>query len=445
MLKGKSTGSLFPYAGFRFNGALTPGAPKLRNYAVTVTPLVCAGLVPVDLSELFFEPQSEVLLRFKVESVVAGQDVPFVVGDYQGNEALRGKAELDVAAGEGIVKVKLPRGYYDLSFPASRESFGLVALEKTAQADPFFAIDSGLSWLEVNPQRRSDLVKILARYGIAMLRERLGLAAVNPTRGKFNWEGGSRSFDALRKMYAERKVPILENLGGRSKHHGVIPESPYPQNLPEMAAAWTEVAGHWLPAWGGAEVDNEPDLKNVAADQYVVNVKASSYALSEARASLPLVTGVFATIPPGPFFEACVANGMLEDSNAISFHSYDRALDVENMVVRYRAWLKEAGREAMPLWHTECGWAWTSGLARPPVDEDARVPWRSPPRPWSRGPAESPGTSRLSTSSMRRARRILACWGTRQRPCGPWPGMPCVPRRWRGESTLATSRAWNLQ
>jgi hypothetical protein len=245
-------------------------------------------------------------------------------------------------------------------------------LEKADRADPFFCMDSGLSWLELNPQRRSALVKILARCGIAMSRERLGLGAVNALKGRFNWECGDRAFDSMRKIYAEYKVPVLELLDGRSSHHGVILESPYPQNLPEMAAAWTQVAGHWQTGWGGAEVCNEPDLKAVAADQYVLNAKAMSYALAEAQSSAPLVSGVFASIPPGPFFDTCVANGMLADSNAVSFHSYDRAPDVEGMVGRYRVWLREAGRETLPLWHSECGWAWTCGPARPPRDEDAR-------------------------------------------------------------------------
>jgi hypothetical protein len=370
-LKADSAGSLFLYAGFRLNGPLTPGAAKVRNYSLTVTPAVSAGLVPLDLSQLFFEPQSLVGLRFKVGSVVPDRRISFTIGDYQGNDVLQGMAEID-AAGECVVPVKLPRGYYDLRFPASRETFGLVALEKADRADPFFCIDSGLSWLELSPQRRTALVKILARCGIAMSRERLGLGGVNPVPGRFNWECGNRSCDAIRKTYAVCKVPVLEILDGRSRHHGVIPESPYPQDLPEMAAAWTQVAGHWQTCWGGAEVGNEPDLKTVAADQYVLNAKVLSYALAQAGSPAPLVSGVFATIPPGPFFDTCVANGMLADSNAVSFHSYDRASDIESMVVRYRAWLKEAGHEAMPLWHSECGWAWTCGPARPPRDEDAR-------------------------------------------------------------------------
>ena len=205
-----------------------------------------------------------------------------------------------------------------------------------------------------------------------MARERLGLGNINAVKGKFSWEGGTRAFDRVRKDYLAAKVPILEILDGRAKHHGVIPESPYPQYLAELSTSWAQVADHWQAGWGGAEVNNEPDLKQLPADQYVLNAKAMSYALSEAKSAVPLVSGVFATIPPGPFFDACVANGMLADSNAVSIHSYDRATDIESMVARYRIWLRQAGMEAMPIWHSECGWAWTNGPARPPREEDAK-------------------------------------------------------------------------
>ena len=64
-LKGQPDVSLYLYAGFRLNGPLTPAACRVRNYSVSVTPLVSAGLVPMDLGGLFFEPKSDVRLRFK--------------------------------------------------------------------------------------------------------------------------------------------------------------------------------------------------------------------------------------------------------------------------------------------------------------------------------------------------------------------------------------------
>ncbi len=289
--------------------------------------------------------------------------MPYIIKNYAGQQVENGNAVLSPGHIATIVQA-FPRGYSEISFPEAGQTFGIVALQpQSGPADPFFCMDSGLSWLELNPDRRAALVKILSRCGVAQSRERMGLGNINPDKGKFDWET-HRSFDSVRKMYADSHVPILEILDGGGNYLNS------PTNLPDLAAAWAEVAKHW-PVWGGAEADNEPDLKPIPAEQYVPLVKTLSYAITKAQSPVPLVNGVFATIPPGPYFDTCQANGMLEDSDAVSFHSYDRAPNVEAMVGRYRTWLRNSGKEAMPLWHTECGWSWTQGPARPPQDQDA--------------------------------------------------------------------------
>ena len=164
--------------------------------------------------------------------------------------------------------------------------------------------------------------------------------------------------DSIRKTYAEAKVPILEILDGNR------------DTLPGLVPGFEEAAQRGK-VWGGVEASNEPDLQTSPAEQYVALVKTISYALRNAPSPAPLVSGVFATVPPGPFFDTCLSNGMLDDSDAVSFHSYDRAKDVEGYVSRYRAWLKKGGKEGMPLWHTECGWAWVLGPNRPLQNQDA--------------------------------------------------------------------------
>ena len=349
-------------AGFRFQEPIT-GQPVVSNFSVETTSMSATGFEPLNLEMCFVAPNENATLRWRVASPGPAKQIPYFIKDYCGNKIDSGSA---AQGDDGIVSLSriFPRGYGEITFPEANQTFGIVALEPQVGApDPFFCIDAGLSWLELNPDRRAALVKIAARCGIAMARERLGLGAINPEKEKFNWEGG-RLFDGVRKMYAESKVPILEILDGGAKYLGS------PMNLPEMSAALSEVARHW-PIWGGAEVCNEQDLKGIPADQYVPMVKSMSYALSEAQSKAPIVTGVFATMPPGPYFDTCQANGMLEDSNVVSFHSYDRAPDVESMVARYRIWLKNSGKEEMMLWHTECGWSWTRGPSRPPQDQDA--------------------------------------------------------------------------
>ncbi len=326
-------------AGFRFNEPVTAGKPSVSNYRAEVSTKGRMRLNPVDVGMFFLAPNQESILIWRVGKPDPTTSLAYVVRDYEGRQTSSGTGLL---SGDGTLTVTevFPRGYSEIYFPAASQTFGLVALEPhVGPADPFFCMDSALSGLELNPVRQASLIQSLSRSGIAMSRERAGA-------------------DGVRNMYAENKVPILEILD-----EGL--DSP-----PELAPDLEKLAQHWK-VWGGVEASNEPDLKAFPADQYVPLVKTLSYALRNAHSPAPLVSGVFATAPPGPFFDTCLSNGILDDSDAVSFHSYDRAGDVEGTVARYRAWLKKGGKEGMPLWHTECGWAWVLGPDRPPQNQDA--------------------------------------------------------------------------
>lgn len=347
-------------AGFRFNEPMTAGQPAVSNYRAEVETKASTGLKPLDYTMTFVDPDKEAALKWKVGSPGPSGTIPYTLRDYTGKPAGEGAAIID-PDGIATVKLTLPRGYYEIIFPEAGQTFGVVSLEpNSGTPDPFFGMDSALSGLEPDPARREGLIKIMARCGIAMSRERSAQpGSIMPAMGKFNWEG-SKGLDTIRKVYAENRVEVLEIIG----------EGGPAKNIPESAFAIGEMSKRWT-IWGGAEAGNEPDLKPRPADHYVQLVKTMSYALKQAGSKVPLVSGVFAGIPPGPFFDACVANGMLEDSDVVSFHSYDRAPEVERMVARYREWLKKNGRETLPLWHTECGWSWQKGSERPPVDQDA--------------------------------------------------------------------------
>ena len=332
-----------------------------------------AGLEPVDLTMFFVTPDQQSTLRWQAKTPGAAGQVPYVISDYSGQKLKDGKTILEPGSTVTINHV-FPRGYFEISFPEAGQTFGIVALEPYAgPVDPFFCMDSALSWLEKRPEKRAALVKILKRCGIAMSRERLSLGAVNPDKGRWNWEGdNNRATESMRNIYLENNEPVLEFLFGRAKYLGTVDGNPYPQNLAETALVWTELAKRWGKTWGGTEVWNEPDLITIPADQYSTLVKTASYAMERGQSEVPLVSGVFGETPPGPFFDTFAANGSLNDSDAVSLHSYDRAPEIEEMFARYRAWLKSLGKESMPLWHTECGWSWVKGPARPPLDQDAK-------------------------------------------------------------------------
>lgn len=357
-------------AGFRFNQPVTAGMPLVSAWRVAIASAAASGFTPLDHADFFVTPGQAATLRWRVASAGPTDQVPYTISGYDGRPVDAGTATLGPVGTVAITRV-FARGYAEVAFPAAHQVFGIVASDaQRAPADPFFCMDSGLSWLEPDPLRRTALVRSLARCGIAMSRERLGLGAVNPEPATYNWDGG-RAFDHLRADYATSHVGVLEILEGGARHHGMIAASPYAQDLSAVATAWTAIAKHWSGAWGAVEVDNEPDLKTVPAEQYAPSVKAVSYALAAAGATAPVVAGVFATMPPGPYFDTCAANGMLADADVVSFHSYDRAPGVEAMVAKYRAWMATQGVAGMPLWHSECGWPWGAGPGRPVHDQDA--------------------------------------------------------------------------
>ncbi|MHC4178332.1 MAG: glycosyl hydrolase, partial [Planctomycetota bacterium] len=121
------------------------------------------------------------------------------------------------------------------------------------------------------------------------------------------------------------------------------------------------------------EVWNEPDIffgANLSADQYVPLVQTIAYAISRERIDRPLVGGVFAHCNRA-FLETAAAGGLLDCVDAVSFHTYGRAPDMEALIGNYRSWLRAHRREATPLWLTECGRPWKRGADRPGVDQDA--------------------------------------------------------------------------
>jgi len=346
-------------AGFRFHEPVVAGKPLLANFKVTLESRAAAGLSLIDPAMSFVTPGVKSTLIWQAASKGPDAKLPFTLRDYEGKVIGEGTATVD-DAGMVTLDREFSEGYAEITFADANQTFGVVGIPAhTGAADPFFALDAGLSWLEQDPAKREGLVKIAKRSGVSIVRERMGVGNVLKTNGGFDFET-PRQFGTLRKVYAAQQLPILEILSPSDK----------PGNLAAFTASLAGISRHWT-IWGGAEASNEPDLHPIPASDYVPLVKTMSRALKDAGSSVPVVAGAFATIPPGPYFDTCVANGMLEECDAVSFHSYDRAPAVAGIIARYRTWLGNAGKGPMPLWHTECGWPWINGPARPPHAQDA--------------------------------------------------------------------------
>jgi len=295
----------------------------------------------------------------------------FVIRDYTGQVVRSGRAA--VGRDHGCeVEVNLKPGCYDIEFAAAKQRFGLVALPAYAgQRDRFFAIDAAMSWLVHDDQVRDGLVHVLRRGGIGLSRERLRWSDISPRSGQWDWDRRGR-YDTLRRLYQQRGVKVLEMFHDTPETLGKIGK--YPDDLVGAARAWRRIGQRWRSTWGALEVWNEPEIHfgdNLPSDQYVPLVKAVRYGLGRGQIDVPIVGGATSHFSK-PYLDTAAANGLLDLINALSFHTYSRALKMESQVDQYRSWLRGQGRGAMPLWITECGRPWKRGPTRPPRDQDAK-------------------------------------------------------------------------
>ncbi len=336
-------------------------------------PPVSVPLAPVDVMQFWVQANCPAMIHWQAErqiEVLPREALTCVVRDYGGRQVEAVRLE---PAGQRRLATTLvrPPGFYELELPGG-ERFGLVCLAPASgPRDPFFCIDAAISWLVPPGELRRGLVHALRRGGVAMARERVNWAHVEPAAGQ--WDGdGQLGYESLRRLYAAQDVPVLEMFHNAPPWTGLVGK--YPENLPLVTGSWRKLAGRWHSTWGALEVWNEPDIHfgaNLPADQYVAVARSMRFALDQAEMKLPLVTGVFARYHER-FLDVAAQNGLLQLSDAVSFHTYDRAMAMQELVGRYRRWLAANGEPAMPLWITECGRPWGRGPDRPPVEQDAR-------------------------------------------------------------------------
>jgi hypothetical protein len=359
------------HVGFRFNGKVELGQPKISNFAVTpaTAPM---RLKSVSSSQFYITPDQSATLHWTYSVHAAGTVTDVVVKDYTGRDISKVQA-VSPTPGNLDVPIQLPQGYYTLFFPELQQEFGLVVIPAfSGKSDPFFGIDTALSQLVPFDQREA-LIAILKRGGINTARERLSWGQIEPAPDHWEWEA-SRQNEKTRQLYQKAGVGVLELFAGApgwmEKNWNV-----FPHDLVSTEKAWETIGGRFQPYWHGLEVWNEPDTPNSGgnspADQYVPIVKAIRYAFHNANITTPIGGGVFAYTNK-PYLDLAARNGLLEQSDFLSFHYYGEADNLESYILEYRAYLAKHGDENMPLWITEMGPPWEGKPdMRAPVDADS--------------------------------------------------------------------------
>lgn len=326
--------------------------------------------IPRDPACFFIQPDAAAVLEWSGTTSASQARI----SNYEGKEVTN--TPLSREDGRISTSVRLPRGYYEIDLEG--RIFGIVSLEPFVGArDPFFGIDAVLTWLDKRHASRLAMVKSLDRCGVALARERLNWNALEPKPGEWNWKADQTL--SLREIYAQARMPVLEmfHSAGPAKNAGQFPfRTLYPQDLSQVVTSWPEIHRTLQGTWAGLEVWNEPEGSaygsRLPADQYTVLVKAMRYAWDKNQITSPLGGGVFMGGDPGFFHDFCIRNGLLDAVNFISIHDYKPAAAMERLMTMYRDWLQRNGKEGMPLWITESGWAWPKGGPRPSLQPDAK-------------------------------------------------------------------------
>ncbi len=323
---------------------------------------VRAALVPVDLTQFAFAPDREAKVSFS-GAPAPDKALKYQISDYWEAPVLSAEGKVD-HEGKVDVTLKLKPGFYEITFPETGQTFGLLSMAAfEGKADSFFSMDTSLSWLAPVPMREA-LIKLLKRSGIAMARERLSWPQINPSPDRWDWES-PRQFEKTRATYAANGVQVLELFHSAPAWAHPQKGNGFPEDLIGTARSWETIGERWHSQWGGLEVWNEPDIQS-AADQYLPILKTVRYALRANKIDVPIGGGVFAYLNR-PFLNLAARNGMLDEVDFVSFHYYGQPLGLEKHIAEFRSWLKDFGREAMPLWITEIGAPWEGTAGKRPT------------------------------------------------------------------------------
>lgn len=282
--------------------------------------------------------------------------------------------------GRMSLKLKLPAGFYEIVFPELKETSGVAAVTvPQGGRDHFFGIDSALSWLVGGGSTRSDerikqVAQLLAKTGIASARERLLWPGIEKEEGKWDFSAGR--YEKVRQAMKSQGIGVMEMFHEVPAYlrSETLKKNPYPTDLIKVEKAWQAIAQAYGASWDSIEVWNEPEIGfggDYPPDQLIPMVKGVYHSLDQQGSQALRVGGAFAR-SNRQFMNLCAENGLLDHSDAISFHTYQPADEMQDIIWRFRSWAADYGHASMPLWLSECGMAWLQGPDRPPRDQSMK-------------------------------------------------------------------------
>lgn len=352
--------------------ALLTGAPLAP---AQVRPDEVRVLTPDNLASFVVNPETESEFSWTCQR---DGDFAYEVQDSLGTVIQKGHVVSQ--QGRMALKLKLPAGFYEIVFPELKETSGVaVVAPPQGGRDFFFGMDTALSWLAGGGSTRSDerivqVAQLLSKTGIATARERLQWPGIEPAEGKWDFSAGR--YQKVRNAMKSQGIGVLEMFHEAPKYllSETQKKNPYPMDLPKVEKAWQQITRAYGETWNSIEVWNEPEVGfggDFPPDQMLPMVKSVYYALDQQGSKALRIGGAFAR-SNRQFMNLCADNGLLDHSDAISFHTYQPADEMQDIVWRFRSWTADYKCASMPLWLSECGMAWMQGPDRPPRDQSMK-------------------------------------------------------------------------
>jgi hypothetical protein len=264
---------------------------------------------------------------------------------------------------------------HDLELPSSTPAAPLKA---------GWGVDAGISWA-VSKESISEWLALLRQSGVRILRERdTGGHAFNPAE---------RDYRPAYRQAKEAGFMVVAFGRETAKLPGVNKRWGLSDDLAAVFAEGRRIGRDYAAFVDVWELHNEPDLGYVPdlPERYVTHAKALYLGLKagarEAGYDTPVIMGALG-LPPSPWWERAVRNGMLDYADAYNFHYYGEPQDLTSVIeahrqamrvsIREKFKLKKVGRPAdrhapgaslsgkikfkgvdrqrmLPIWITECG------------------------------------------------------------------------------------------
>jgi hypothetical protein len=193
---------------------------------------------------------------------------------------------------------------------------------------------------------------------VERLLGRLGKARLRYVRERV--PGGGNA-DAQREVFRtlKRRGYRIVAFAGSDRSLAVERREQLPRDLLEVYHSARRYSQEWEALVDVWEMVGEPDTnfchdlpERVAAFQKAVYLGLKDGARGRRKPTVLMgALGHF----PGPWLDRAKVNGLLDYTDALNFHYYGQAADLRGVIRAQRRFANEAGKDALPLWITECG------------------------------------------------------------------------------------------